>query len=175
VAASEPSRLGRQDQEPQNVAASEPSRAGKQDPEPWDTWQRRSPPEQGGMIMCCRACGSTSSLSWTQACIWGYLVCRVPIVTHGYVAVSEPSRVVRQDPELWDMWQCRSPPEQGGRIWHCRECGSTSSLSWTQACMQGYVVCMVPTTINVKNIDDGPLGSVRAGDLGASTINAKKP
>jgi hypothetical protein len=41
-------------------------------------WQRRSPPKQGGMIRLCRACGSTSSLSWTQLCMRGYLVCRVP-------------------------------------------------------------------------------------------------
>jgi hypothetical protein len=30
------------------------------------------------------------------------------------------------------------------------------------------------STINIKNVDDGPLGGVRAGDLGASTINARK-
>jgi hypothetical protein len=29
-------------------------------------------------------------------------------------------------------------------------------------------------TINIKNVDGGPLRSVRAGDLRASTINAKK-
>jgi hypothetical protein len=30
------------------------------------------------------------------------------------------------------------------------------------------------STINVKNVDDRPLGGVRAGDPGVSIINAKK-
>jgi hypothetical protein len=33
-----------------------------------------------------------------------------------HVAASEPSQAGRQDPEPRDPWQCRSTPEQGGRI-----------------------------------------------------------
>jgi hypothetical protein len=32
-----------------------------------------------------------------------------------HVAAPEPSQAGRQGPKLWDMWQRRSPPEQGGR------------------------------------------------------------
>jgi hypothetical protein len=34
----------------------------------------------------------------------------------GHVAAPEPSQAGRQSLVLWDTWQCRSPPEQGGRI-----------------------------------------------------------
>jgi hypothetical protein len=33
-----------------HVATLEPSQAGRQGPVQWDTWQRWSPPEQGGRI-----------------------------------------------------------------------------------------------------------------------------
>jgi hypothetical protein len=62
-----------------HVTALEPSRAKRRGLELRSTWQRRNPPEQGGRVRSCRACGSTPcSFSWTQGCIRGYPVCRVP-------------------------------------------------------------------------------------------------
>jgi hypothetical protein len=118
-----------------HVAAPEPSRARRQDSEPWDTWQRQIPHEQGGGIRSSRTRGSAGALSSRDA--------RSGAV--GHVVVSEPSRARRQDLEPRDSWQRWSPPEQEGMIQCCRACGSTSSLSWTQAYMWGYLVCRVPT------------------------------
>jgi hypothetical protein len=73
---------------------------------PWDTWQRRSPSEQGGGVRCRGTRGSARALPSMEA---GSGVM-------GHVAAPEPSRVGRQGPEPCDTWQHRSPPEQGGRV-----------------------------------------------------------
>jgi hypothetical protein len=112
------------------VVATEPSREGRRGLVPWDTWQRQSRPKQGGRIRSRGTCDSVRALSSREA---GSGAAR-------HVAAPEPSQARRQDPEPRDTWQCRSHPEQGGKIRRCRAYCSTSSLSWTQACMRRYLV-----------------------------------
>jgi hypothetical protein len=50
-----------------HVATPEPSRAERQDPKPRGTWQRRSPPEQGGMIRSRGTRGNAGSLPSREA------------------------------------------------------------------------------------------------------------
>jgi hypothetical protein len=76
--------------------------------------------KQGGEVRSHGARGSTEAL----------LNREVGFGTVGHVAAPEPSRAGRRDLVPWDTWQCRRSLEQGGGIWSCRACGSTScSLS----------------------------------------------
>jgi hypothetical protein len=50
-----------------HVAASEPSRAGRQGPKPQDIWQRWSTPEQGGGVRSCGARVSAGALPSKEA------------------------------------------------------------------------------------------------------------
>jgi hypothetical protein len=51
----------------------------------------------------------------------------------GYVVAPESSQVGRQDPEPWDLWQCRSPPKQGGRIQSHGTQGGTRAIPSREA------------------------------------------
>jgi hypothetical protein len=46
----------------------------------------------------------------------------------GHVTAPEPFLAGRPDPEPWDTWRCRSPPQQGGRVWDRRTRGSTGAF-----------------------------------------------
>jgi hypothetical protein len=86
-----------------HVVASEPASVGRRGLGLWDTWQRQSPPRQGGGVRSCSAHGSAGarlareaesrvvgyvtmhdcapcSLFWFKACMQGYSVCRIPTV-----------------------------------------------------------------------------------------------
>jgi hypothetical protein len=69
--------------------------------EPRGTWQRWSPPEQGGGVWCRGTHSSVGALPSREA----------GSGAAGHVAVPEPSRAGRQDLQPWDMWQRRSPLE----------------------------------------------------------------
>jgi hypothetical protein len=79
-----------------HMAALEPSRARRWGPQSCDTWQHRSPPEQGGRVRCREARGSTRSCLSREAGFGAV----------GHVAASEPISIWRQGPELQNMWQC---------------------------------------------------------------------
>jgi hypothetical protein len=76
------------------VAAPESSLVGRQGPEPWDTWQHRSPPEQGGGVRYHGTRGSVGALPSREA---GSGAMR-------HVVAPEPSRAGRWDLELQGMW-----------------------------------------------------------------------
>jgi hypothetical protein len=76
------------------VAAPESFLVGRQGPEPWDTWQHRSPPEQGGGVQYHGTRGSVRALSSREA---GSRAMR-------HVVAPEPSRAGRWDLELQGMW-----------------------------------------------------------------------
>jgi hypothetical protein len=65
------------------------------------TWQHRSPPKQRDGVWTRGTRGSTEALPSREAgseTVW-------------HVAAPKPSRAGRRDPEPWDTWQHRSPPE----------------------------------------------------------------
>jgi hypothetical protein len=86
--------------------------------EPRDTWQHRSPPEQGGGVQCYGTRGSAGNLPSRE----------VESKAAGHVAALKPSRAGRRGPVPWDTWQRRSPYEQGGRIQSRGTHGSTGAL-----------------------------------------------
>jgi hypothetical protein len=101
-----------------HVVVSEPSRTGRRGPEPWDTWQRRSPPEQGGRVWSCGTRGNAGALPSRDA----------GSRAAGHVAMPDPSRAGRRGPELRGTWQRRSPPDQGGMLRSYGTCGNTGAL-----------------------------------------------
>jgi hypothetical protein len=90
----------------EHVIESEPFQAGRQGSEPWGTWQHRSPLEQGGGVRSYVTHGSIGALLSREA----------GSEAVGHKAAPEPSRAGRQGSEPRGTWQCRSPPEQGGRV-----------------------------------------------------------
>jgi hypothetical protein len=97
-----------------HVAASESSWAGKWGLMSWDTWQRRSPLEQGVMIWSHGTCGSARAQPeqggkmqnrGTRDSVGTLLSMKAWSGAARHVAASEPSRAGRQDPALSGMWQ----------------------------------------------------------------------
>jgi hypothetical protein len=74
--------------------------------EPEDTWLRHSPPSQEDRINSCGTRGSVRALLSGEA----------GSKAAGHVATLEPSLLVRQGPESWDVWQSQSPPQWKGRV-----------------------------------------------------------
>jgi hypothetical protein len=88
---------------------------------PYDTWQCRSPHEQGGGMRCRGTHGSVGALPSREAGSGAV----------GHMAAPEPSRAGRQGLEPWATWQQWSHPEQGGGIWCHGTHGSAGALpSW---------------------------------------------
>jgi hypothetical protein len=75
-------------------------RAGKRGPVPRGAWRPRSPPAQGGEVQSHGTRGGPGALPRREA----------GSGAAGRVAVPEPSRTGRRDPELQDAWQHKSPP-----------------------------------------------------------------
>jgi hypothetical protein len=75
-------------------------RAGKRGPVPRGAWRPRSPPAQGGEVQSHGTRGGPRALPRREA----------GSGAAGRVAVPEPSRTGRRDPELQDAWQHKSPP-----------------------------------------------------------------
>jgi hypothetical protein len=99
---------GRQSPEPWDTWQHRSSPRRRQGPELRDMWQRRSSPQQGSEVRGRGTCGGAGahlcrevwsegttyvavrgctsySLSLLRACMWGYLVFRVPTATHSFL------------------------------------------------------------------------------------------
>jgi hypothetical protein len=80
--------------------------SGRQSPEPWDTWQRRSLPQQRGEV---RGRGTRGSAR-------AYLSKEARSGTVGHMAAPELTSVRRRGSELRDTWWHQSSPQQGCEV-----------------------------------------------------------
>jgi hypothetical protein len=116
-----------------HVVVSEPSRTGRRGPEPWDTWQRQSPPEQGGRVWSCGTRGNAGALPSRDAGSRAAGHVAMPDPSRAGRRGPEPSRSGRQAPELRNMWQHRSPPKQGRGVRSRGACGNAGALPIREA------------------------------------------
>jgi hypothetical protein len=136
------------------MVASESSSAGMQGLKLLQTWQHQSPPQPGGGVQRCCTRGGTRALlsreAWSGAAV--------------HVVAPEPSSAGKRGLELLDTWRHWSAPQHVGGVRSYRTRGSIScSLSYLDASVRGYPVCMVPT------VALGPtLGEVAKPQLGQS-------
>jgi hypothetical protein len=80
--------------------------SGRQGPEPWDTWQRRSSPQQGGEVWGRETRGSAGA----------HLSKKARSGAVGHVTTPELTSVRRRGPGPRDTWRLWSPPLQGGVV-----------------------------------------------------------
>jgi hypothetical protein len=70
----------------------------------------------------------------------------------GHVAPSELTSTRRQAPELRDMWQRRSSPQQGAEVRGCVTCGSTAAhlVKEVRSGDEGHVVVPELTSVRTR-------------------------
>jgi hypothetical protein len=159
------------------VAASEPTSLGRRGPELRNTWQRRSPPQQGGEVRSYGPRGSTRA----------HLNKEVRSGAAGHVAAPKPTSAGRCGPKLQLTWQrvdARPAPcldlelvYGGTRSSGCRQRPPDPPRERPRTCRWGqffnaplgYLIFLLGSRRHAhhkyENVNDGPLG--------APTINVK--